>query len=218
MARPKGGYALPDGTKVPGVTTILNRFKESGGLIYWAWSQGKAGKDFREERDKAADAGTLAHSLVEATLQGEPLDPLLAAAQPQVRDAGWKGYQNWLTWVKQTKLEVKPWEQPLVCEHYRYGGTPDAFLTLDGKTVVGDWKTSSGASPYLEHLMQVAAYRHLFEDAGHQVAEGYHLCIFSREAGDFHHHYFSELAQAWEMFRHLREAFDLGKALEKRIG
>jgi hypothetical protein len=36
MARPKGGYRNAEGVRVPGVTTIIGRFKDSGGLINWA--------------------------------------------------------------------------------------------------------------------------------------------------------------------------------------
>ena len=42
MARPKGGYRLKSGESVPGVTTIIGRFKDSGGLLWWAFEQGKA--------------------------------------------------------------------------------------------------------------------------------------------------------------------------------
>jgi len=56
--------------RIPGCTTVIGRFKESGGLIYWAWDQGRQGLDFRETRDKAADAGTLAHAMVEADIRG----------------------------------------------------------------------------------------------------------------------------------------------------
>ena len=73
MARPTEGYKI-DGEKVPGVTTITGRFKESGGLIYWAWQQGKDGKDFRDTKQKAADAGRVAHGMIEADWTGKPCD------------------------------------------------------------------------------------------------------------------------------------------------
>jgi len=71
MARPKAGYFLKDGNRVPGTTTITGRFKESGGLVYWAWDLGKKGIDYREARDTAASAGTLVHAMVEAHAAGE---------------------------------------------------------------------------------------------------------------------------------------------------
>ena len=40
MPTPRTGYHTADGTRVPSVTTILGRFKESGALIAWA---GKVG-------------------------------------------------------------------------------------------------------------------------------------------------------------------------------
>ena len=52
MAHPKGGYKL-DGKRVPGTTTIIGRFKDSGGLLYWAFEQGKAAE--RGEIEKLYD-------------------------------------------------------------------------------------------------------------------------------------------------------------------
>ncbi len=76
MAHPKGGYRTTDGTKVPGVTTILGRFKDSGGLLWWAFEQGKAAQrgeinSLYDKRDSAAEAGTIAHDLVEMHIKGE---------------------------------------------------------------------------------------------------------------------------------------------------
>lgn len=215
MPTPRQGYYLADGTtRVPSVTTITGRFKDSGGLIHWAWSQGRDGKDFREERDIAADAGTLAHALVEAHVRGQDPEPLLVSAEPAIRRQGEQGYQNWLVWAEQTKIIVEPWETPVVCEHYRYGGTPDAVLYLDGKAALGDWKTGG---TYVDHLMQLAAYGHLLEDHNVHIQGGYHLCRFSREAGDFSHHYYGELSDAWEMFLLLRKAYDLDSILKRRV-
>lgn len=76
MPHPTGGYKNKKGQKVPGVTTVIGRFKDSGGLLYWACEQGKAierGEISRlyDRRDAAADAGTIAHSLVEMYINGE---------------------------------------------------------------------------------------------------------------------------------------------------
>ena len=215
MPRPRTGYQLPNGEKVPGVTTILNRFKDSGGLIYWSWEQGKAGKDFREERDRAADAGTLAHALVEASLKGEDTSELLARADPEIIPGAQQGFQNWLNWRDQTQMVVEPWEKPIVCPLYEFGGTPDTTFMLNGVRALGDWK-SGGL--YVENLLQLAAYHHLLiHDAGIEIKGGFHLVRFSREHGDFSHLYFTELDDAWGMFLILRKAYTLDKLLVKRI-
>lgn len=214
MPTPRKGYYLADGkTRVPGVTTIIGRFKDSGALIHWAWEQGRAGKDFRETRDKAAEAGSLAHAMVEAHLNGWDIEAILLATPEDIQAAGKQGYDNWRTWMAQTRAEVGPWERPLVCEHHQYGGTPDALLRIDGVTALGDWKTGG---IYSDHLIQIAAYRHLFEDYDIPIDGGYHLCRFSRDHGDFAHHYYGELDEAWEMFLLLRRAYDLDKVLKKR--
>src|SRR2546429_6791259 len=71
--RPKEGYQLADGTKVPGVTTIIGRFKESGALMQWAFQQGRAGKaKLYEDAEKAADIGTYVHELVRAWSRNLP--------------------------------------------------------------------------------------------------------------------------------------------------
>ena len=71
MPHPKGGYKLKDGKGVPGVTTIIGRFKESGGLLYWACEQGKSIErgeisNLYDKRDEAGESGTLAHEMVES--------------------------------------------------------------------------------------------------------------------------------------------------------
>lgn len=60
---------LIDGKRVPSVTTVISRFKESGALMYWCWDQGRQGLDYRQTRDAAADAGTIAHAMVEAFIR-----------------------------------------------------------------------------------------------------------------------------------------------------
>ena len=65
MPHPKQGYKTQDGKRAPGVTTIIGRFKDSGGLLWWAFEQGKAAErgeinSLYDKRDEAGDAGTLA--------------------------------------------------------------------------------------------------------------------------------------------------------------
>ena len=74
-----------DGKRVPGVTTILGRFKESGGLIQWAYNCGRDGIDMNAARDNAANAGALAHALIDADIHGADADALeLARAGAEV--------------------------------------------------------------------------------------------------------------------------------------
>jgi len=49
------------GNRLPSVTTIIGRFKESGGLLYWANQQGLEGKTLDQARAEVTTPGTLAH-------------------------------------------------------------------------------------------------------------------------------------------------------------
>ena len=65
-------YKNHRGTRLPSVTTIIGRFKESGGLLYWANQQGLEGKTLDEARVEVTTPGTLAHRAVEDHINGRP--------------------------------------------------------------------------------------------------------------------------------------------------
>jgi len=212
MPTPRAGYFLSDGTRVPSVTTVLSRFKEASGLMHWAWALGKEGKDYREERDKAADAGTLAHAAVEAWIKDEPY---AFAGDPDVCKKASKAFDAFMEWATQSHLKVTHTEVGLVSEKYKFGGTLDAIL-IGNRRAMGDWKSSNRIYP--EYLVQVAAYGKLWEE--HHPEEpidgGFHLLRFDKEFGDFHHHYWGELDRAWEAFLHLRDLYEIDKELKRR--
>lgn len=212
MARPAEGYRLADGTRVPGVTTICNVAKDSGGLIHWAWQLGIDGKDYRAVRDAAANAGTLAHQAVEAYIRGVPY---LMAGEPEVVQRAQQAFDAFLEWAEQTRLKATHPEVTLVSERYRLGGTFDALLVSD-KRAMGDWKSSDGLYP--EMLMQIAAYGKLWEEAhpDEPITGGYHLLRFDKTHGDYTHRYWPELGVAWEAFLHCRALYDLKAQLKQR--
>ncbi len=210
--RPRAGYYLADGERVPSVTTIIGRLKESGGLIHWAWKLGMAGTDYREVRNAAADAGTIAHAAVEAWLHGETY----TFGADEIGQKASKAYGAFLDWATQTNLRVTHTETPLISERHKYGGTFDALLVQNDRAM-GDWKSSNNCYP--EYLIQVAAYGKLWEEnhPDEPITGGYHLLRFDKEFGDFHHHWWSELDRAWDAFLHLRALYEIDKELKKRV-
>ena len=212
--RPPYKEMLKNGPFIGSVTTILNRFKNAGPLMYWAWEQGKEGKDFRETRDHAADIGTCAHAMVEANWRNEPFDAVPWASA--VIEKALVAYEAYSEWARQTQLQVIEGEMPLVSETYRYGGTLDALM-LNGKLALGDWKTSGGVYP--EYLLQLAAYRQLWEEnfPDRPITGGFHLLRFDKTYGDFEHRYFAELETAWKAFALMLSLYERMKVLEKRV-
>lgn len=220
MPHPKGGYHLKDGSRVPGVTTIIGRFKDSGGLLYWAFEQGQAAqrgeiKNLYDKRDEAADAGTLAHAMVEAYIDGLPLPPL---PDNDIGKQAKQGFENYLHWAEDNRIKVIKQEIELISEVYLFGGCPDA-LGIDSREqlCILDWKTSNAV--YQDYLIQIAAYRQLWEENNPDkpITGGYHLLRFSKEHADFAHHYWSELQEAWEQFKLFRNAYEIDKHLKRRI-
>lgn len=229
MPTPAAGYHLANGTKVPGTTTIIGRFKDSAALIKWAYKQGRehealaaAGKesprDLYDVTRAAADIGTVAHAMVEGHIKGEDPYHILSFsglpqdAEPKARSS----FAAYESWASMSKLEIVEQEIALVSERHKFGGTPDAIGRVNGKLCLLDWKTSNAV--YADMLLQLAAYRELWEEKYPDLPldGGFHLLRFSKEHGDFAHHFYPELVSAWEMFKHLRAAYEFDKELRKR--
>ena len=66
-------YELPNGTKVPGVTTVLGVLNKPA-LVIWANRLGLQGIDSSKYRDEMADIGTLAHQMIVDYFKGEKTD------------------------------------------------------------------------------------------------------------------------------------------------
>lgn len=214
MPTPVQGYFNAAGQRIPGTTTVISRFKESGGLIHWAWQLGKDGKDYRVERDTAANAGTMAHAMVEQWIKGEA--PMVEGPEDVVKKAR-GAFEAFLEWAEQTKLKVTHTEIRLVSEKHQFGGTLDAML-VNGKLALGDWKTANAV--YADNMIQLAAYHALWEEnfPDQPITGGHHLLRFAKEHGDFAHYYWPDLSEAWTAFKHMRALYDLDKSLRKRIG
>ena len=64
-------YRNKDGKVVSRVTTVLGNLGwKTGILLRWQAREFRAGRDPEKQRDEAAEAGTLAHSLLKITFSG----------------------------------------------------------------------------------------------------------------------------------------------------
>lgn len=242
MAHPKGGYRNRAGVRIPGTTTIIGRYKESGPLLWWAFGQGRAAErrgiweqakgvmpraykklfgteepdaiyNLYDKRDEAADIGTEVHELVERHIRGE-ID--LRSGELRRRPEIQSGVDAYLQWESMTQLEIVEQEMELVSEQYQFGGSPDAIGRINGELCLIDWKTSKGVYP--DFLIQLAAYNQLWIEnfPDRPLTGGFHLCKFSKEHGDFAHHYWPDLSVAWDAFKHMRALYALDKELKAR--
>ena len=218
---PTQPYRTKDGKRVPGVTTILSRFKESGALLHWAWEQGRDGKDFRETRDAAADAGTCCHEMIEADWHHTAFDR--SKYQEESLKKADHAFLSYLEWKQQTGLTIEKSELSLVSEAYRFGGTMDAVI-VGNHLCLGDYKTSNGV--YADYLLQVAGgYSILWhEHFPTKPLHGIHILRFSKPKQDddpisFHHHFWSAeiFAPCHQQFVRLREAYEADKRIQQLL-
>jgi hypothetical protein len=213
MPTPKAGYFI-DGERIPSVSGILSRFKESGGLVHWAWKLGTQGIDYRQVRDTAADAGTCAHDMVDSFVHKREFEA--SKYKPELIEMARPAFEAFLEWAGQSRFEIIETERQLVSRKYRFGGTRDAIL-INSKRSLGDWKSSNRIYP--EYLCQLAAYGILDEEAGNVIDGGYHLLKFSKQERPddpvrFGHFYWSQLDLAKEAFILMRQLYDCMKRLE----
>ncbi len=204
-----------DGQRVPSVTTILSRFKESGGLLYWANQQGLDGKTLEEARRPAMNAGTMAHDLVEADINKRDLPEL--HGDPDVIEKAMSAFETYRKWAAMTKLTIRHTEVGLVSQEHKFGGRLDAIGESADGLIMLDWKTSN--SVYADYILQLAAYKILWEEThpDHPLVGGFHLCRFAKEEGDFSHHFFPKLDFEVETFLAMRELYSKVKKVEKRV-
>lgn len=105
------------------------------------------------KRDKAAELGTYVHDAVEAHI----LDKPMPTWPPAVR-ARLKSFEQFLADYEPTYLEGMT-EASVYSRQYRYAGTLDAILEVDGRRLLVDYKTG-GKAIYEDVALQLAAYRY----------------------------------------------------------
>ena len=246
MPTASGGYYLKDGTRVPSVTTILGVWEKDALKRWAAMQEreyiSKAVNEFLDNgatRDeirillnqikgqqpaydivtkRAATIGTVVHQMADDFLSGQVDTAAVIAEHELTEDSAGKAltaFDAFRRWADGVKFEPVMREQPLVSELYRFGGTPD-LVSINGRRSMGDFKTSSGV--YHSYLQQVAAYGKAWDENHPEepIDGGYYAIRFDKERGDFHHHSWPELDDAWEAFTIARRAYDLLKELKKR--
>lgn len=222
MATTGGGrpqvYKTSNGKRVPGVTTILGKFKDAGGLIHWAWELGRDGKDYRKVRDDAGGAGSIAHGWIDDDIHGREL-----AAPPPEADADMiakaqSGLGAFRSWRDSMRLEILDTETPLVSDEYGFGGTYDALGVIGDEVILVDWKTSNRV--YSEYIAQLAAYRHLVREQTFHDPQGARLLRVGKELGDFTDHSFPSamLDLGWTRFQSSLRLYEADAKLRKAAG
>lgn len=231
MPRPPEGYRCADGMPVPGVGDPNGRFANLRPIIPWARNQGFAqalrGLSKPDHYDRTdLDIGTVTMGMIEQHLRGQ--DPALIDAcavaklsEPEHLAAAGRAFNAFKIWAKSVQLEVVALELPLVSEKYRYGGTLDiaarVTIRIRGRVrrilVLIDVKTSRSGNVYSEHLVQLAAYRQLWEENGKQKIQGFFVLICPKDGSPVKPFFYEQLREQFRLFLLFRDAYDIDKAI-----
>lgn len=229
-------YTTSDGKRVPSVTTIISRFKDATGLLFWANKLGMQGIEYTRALKMAADIGTIMHDLVEDFFHSQKVHnerdiQTMYQCKKELAIKARRSFGAFQDWIAGVKLEVIRTELELSSDSHKFGGRMDLIGKVGGKISVVDWKSANGV--YQDYLIQLAAYGMLWDEKEkelHRIAkksgkpkalvprlvEQYVLLRFDKETGDFHHHSWQELEEAKKQFLLFREAYDIDKALRQR--
>lgn len=163
---------LPEGTKVPSVTTILSVINKPA-LISWAANQAvdfmaeniKPGQSLDEvqlqqlfndarkahtkTKQNTADIGSMVHDWISRFIRGEkPEMPINEQLKSSIN--------NFLDWKEKHGVKFLLSEQPVYSKKFNYCGTLDFVAHIDNNLFLGDIKTSNAI--YDEYWVQLAAY------------------------------------------------------------
>jgi hypothetical protein len=222
MPRPKNGYVNAAGQPIPGTHDITGRYKEMGGLMNWAYSQGKKGVPLYQ-RD-ALDIGTAVHRMAELDLRGAtereiervPYEMLQASIDI---DKAWMAFRQFRDWRKEHEVRAIAFEESLVSEVHQYGGTIDIVALIDGTRGLLDFKTSKTARDiYLDQRLVMAAHGNLWTECHPELplVGGYHLITLPKDGSKFGHHAFANLCPEWAMFTLQLDCWRIEKGLTRK--
>jgi len=208
---PRIVYKLADGSRCPGTTTITG-VMDKPALGRWHNQMGLKGVDTKTYVDALADAGTLAHNMVEDHLLKRETD--FSEFDATAKDLAENAMLKFYDWEKENEIEVIDIELSLVSETHAYGGTIDIYGMLHGKKTLIDIKTSKGV--YADQHTQVTAYEHLLVENGREVEDVRILRIGRDEGEGFDDIVVPKRDLHWSRFLACRELYEINKAIKRK--
>jgi hypothetical protein len=202
-----------DGKRVPGTTTIIG-IMEKPFLKVWANQIGLQGIELNKYVDKLASIGTLAHYMIECHCRNESAD--LNAYSPEQIGMAENAFLSFLEWERGKEVEYIENELILTSPSFEYGGTIDIYCKVNGVATLADIKTAKAIYP--EMFIQLAAYKRLLEENGYPVQDCRILRVGRDESEGFEDCHKDDLSTHWELFKCLRQAYELNKKINRKAG
>lgn len=145
---------------VPSVSTILEAFPK--GPEFYKWLK-ETGDDSDRIRDAAGDKGSNVHHMTEQYDKGLQVSLLDESGRQSWGVSEWAMMARYAEFRHQvgSSMSIEQIEMNVVDFDLGYAGTLDRLVTLKGKTMILDIKTSNAIYP--SYWLQLAAYKALFE-------------------------------------------------------
>lgn len=190
-----------DGSEVrlwcyPSVTTKIDAvYPKDAYLIKWIREQGIGGQAIFE---KAGDEGTESHIAIDEMLKGNIIPTF------DMEDSVKKNIQSFLDWVEDMKPKFLTSEEMVVSHKYRFAGTMDSRVVINGQKYVIDYKTSN--SVHDKHKIQNAAYWATLEDKDLYKTAILHLGNSTKKGYSFLEY---DPFEYWEQYKHFNATFEM---------
>lgn len=156
-------YTTSEGGFVPSVTTILDAYPKDA--AYYAWIK-KMGEDADTVRDEAGRRGSVVHNLTERFDQGFKVSLLDDDGHIGYKLMEWEMFSRYVEFRERFPCEIHASELNLVSSRLGFAGTLDRVMTINGRKLLVDIKTSNTIYP--TYWLQLSAYVQLWIDAGHE--------------------------------------------------
>lgn len=174
------GTYTHDGKFVPRVTEILSRNINEEYLLKWANSLGFRRLKYADELNKAANIGTHAHNIIEQYMLGNTIYNI-SGLDISTRQSVQYCIDSFIEWyndvMPNNKVDIISMEEKLVCPWF--GGTMDLFININGKTYLGDFKTSNHVG--YRYFLQLAAYKYILKTEKNIDIDGVIILQFSKK-------------------------------------
>jgi hypothetical protein len=156
-------YATKKGF-VPSVTTILEAYPKDAS--YFKWLK-EVGGDADSIRDEAGRRGSVVHELTEKYDCNEEVTFINLYGKPQYKMMEWSMFERYVEFCTLYNPIMDIIELHMTSDKLGFAGTLDRVITLNGKTMLIDIKTSN--SIYPSYWLQLAAYHKLLMEANKDI-------------------------------------------------
>ena len=147
-------YQRSEDTYYPSVTTILTAFPTDPFFFEWVKDTGHNSDIIKR---KAAREGTMVHEAIEDLCKGKTISWVDDYGNARYPLNVWQMILKFQDFYSTYKPEILYNEIFAYSDEYRFAGTVDCILKLDGQTWLIDWKSSNAVHP--SYMCQLAAYR-----------------------------------------------------------